>query len=89
MGDFDLAEWITTTEAAELTGYAVVTLRLFARQGKIKSVKRGRDWFLGKAEVLVYVEEMRRLGPAKHNPWRDDLAEQGRGRRQDTGDGAE
>lgn len=43
MGDFDPAGWITTQEAAALTGYAAVTWRLFARQGKIKSMKCGRD----------------------------------------------
>ncbi len=70
MSDFDPVQWITTQEAAELTGYASVTLRLFARQGKVKSMKRGRDWFLNRADVLAYVENMRRLGDTKHNPWR-------------------
>lgn len=89
MTDFDPLEWITTNEAAELTGYASVTWRLFARQGKVKSLKRGRDWFLCKADVLAYHEEMQRLGAEKHNPWREDLEEQGRGRRQERADGAE
>lgn len=30
MTTFDPVEWITTQEAAELTGYAMVTLRLLA-----------------------------------------------------------
>ena len=68
---FDPMEWITTTEAAELTGYSSVTLRLFAREGRIKGCKRGRDWFLDKKSVLAYVEEMRRLGTAKHDPTRN------------------
>ena len=89
MGDFDPAEWITTQEAAALTGYAAVTWRLFARQGKVKSMKRGRDWFLARAEVLAHIEAMQRLGTAKHNPWREDLEEQGRGRRQESENGAE
>jgi len=81
MSDFDPVEWITTQEAATLTGYSAVTLRQFAREGRIKSIKRGRDWFLDRDEVLAYAEEMQRLGPAKHNPWREDLEAQGRGRR--------
>jgi excisionase family DNA binding protein len=41
--DFNLAEWITTQEAAELTGYSSVTMRQFAWEGRIRSRKRGRD----------------------------------------------
>lgn len=89
MGDFNPVEWITTQEAATLTGYSAVTLRQFAREGKIKGVKRGRDWFIDRAEVLAYVETMQQLGNAKHNPWRDDLGAQGLGRKQDTETGAE
>lgn len=89
MPDFDPVEWITTNEAAEMTGYAVVTLRQFAREGRIKSMKRGRDWFLSKTAVLEYVTIMQQMGTTKHNPWREDLEEQGRGRRQETSDGAE
>lgn len=71
MTDFDPGEWITTPEAAALTGYASVTVRLLARQGKIKSIKRGRDWFLNRSEVLAYIETMRQLGTSKHNPWKE------------------
>ena len=67
---FNPTEWITTKEAAELTGYSAVTLRQFAREGRIKGYKWGRDWFLEKDSVLAYVEEMKRLGPAKHDPRR-------------------
>jgi len=67
---FNPTEWITTKEAAELTGYSSVTLRQFAREGRIKGRKWGRDWFLEKTSVLAYVEEMKRLGPAKHDPRR-------------------
>jgi excisionase family DNA binding protein len=68
--DFNLMEWITTKEAAELTGYSPVTLRQFAREGRIEGCKRGRDWFLSKEDVVTYVEEMEQLGTAKHDPTR-------------------
>ena len=42
---FNPTEWITTKEAAELTGYSPVTLRQFAREGRIEGIKRGRDSF--------------------------------------------
>ncbi len=63
-------DWITTAEASRLTGYSAITLRLLAREGRIKARKRGRDWFLDKANVLAYAEEMKRLGTAKHAPTR-------------------
>ena len=68
--DFNLMEWITTKEAAELTGYSPVTLRQCAREGRIEGCKRGRDRFLSKEDVVNYVEEMERLGTAKHDPTR-------------------
>ena len=40
--------------------------------------KNGDPYVMG---FEAYAKEMQRLGPDKHNPWRDGLAEQGRGRR--------
>ena len=68
--DFNPIEWITTAEAAELTGYTDAYLRQLIGRGRLQAKKRGRDWFLGKANVLAYTEEMKRLGPAKFDPWR-------------------
>jgi len=66
--NFNPTEWITTAEAAELTGYSSVTFRWLVREGRINGRKRGRDWFLDRKSVLDYVEEMKRLGTDKHNP---------------------
>jgi excisionase family DNA binding protein len=41
--DFNPTEWITTAEAAELTGYHVKYLRRLVREGKIAGAKRGRE----------------------------------------------
>jgi len=67
---FNPTEWITTTEAAELTGYTASYLRKAISRGLLSAKKRGRDWFLNKADVLAYAEEMKQLGTAKHDPWR-------------------
>jgi len=67
---FNPQEWITTTEAAKLTGYKPVTVRLLARKRRIKGEKRGRDWFLDKKDVLAYAQEMQLLGTAKHDKTR-------------------
>ena len=67
--DFSPTEWITTQEAAELTGYTADYFRKAIKRNLLHGQKRGRDWFLSKAEVLAYAERMRKLGPAKHDPW--------------------
>ena len=68
--DFNPTEWITTKEAAELTGYSVRYLRQLINEGRIKAVKWSRVFFVNRESVVAYADEMRRLGPAKHNPWR-------------------
>ena len=61
--------WITTGEAAELTGYDPAYIRLLAGKGKISAFKFGRDWMVNKAEVLAHKRRMDELGTHKHNPW--------------------
>jgi len=86
-GNLNPVEWITSQAASELTGYDPSRFRQLAKRGVILARKFGRDWFLSRAEVLAYHQEMQRMGASKHNPWREDLEEQGRGRQK--ADGAE
>ncbi|MBN2005093.1 MAG: helix-turn-helix domain-containing protein [Anaerolineae bacterium] len=79
---FGFTQWITTQEAAELTGYSSGYLRAAARKGLIRAEKHGRDWFLDTGDVLAYVERMKELGTSKHNSWipggreKDDAVEE-------------
>ncbi|NLF00543.1 MAG: helix-turn-helix domain-containing protein [Anaerolineales bacterium] len=68
--DFKPTEWITTQESAELTGYNLEYIRQMIRRGVIGAEKRGRDWWVDRASIEAYAEEMKRLGPAKHDPQR-------------------
>jgi excisionase family DNA binding protein len=68
--DFTPIDWLTTAEAAELTGYTDAHIRLLINRGRLPAVKRGGAWFLRRQDVMAYAEEMKRLGPAKHDPWR-------------------
>lgn len=68
--DIDPNRWITTSEAAELTGYGMARFRQLASQGKVEGQKSGRDWFLEKSSVLEGAEQMRHVGSAKQDPWR-------------------
>ena len=77
--------WITTSEAAELTGYEQAYFRILAKQGKVAAIKVGRDWLLDRESLLAYKARMDVLGPQKHNPWREDLQVGGRRGEQDAG----
>jgi excisionase family DNA binding protein len=79
--------WITTTEAAMITGYNAAYVRYLANQGLIEARKVGRDWLINQESLLAYKAQMDALGPQRHNPWREDLAQQGRGRNKQTSGG--
>jgi excisionase family DNA binding protein len=68
--DFNPKEWITTAEAAELTGYTSRNIVKAINKGRLHGVKRGGTWFLRKEEVQTYAKEMSQLGSRKHDPWR-------------------
>jgi hypothetical protein len=81
-----LAEgWITIEEAEHLTGYCTAYLRRLANQRRVDARKVGRDWVFHRENLLAYKERMDTLGTEKHNPWREDLVSQGRGRQPSDG----
>jgi excisionase family DNA binding protein len=74
--------WVSTREAAELTGYTTAYMRQLANRKRIEAQKVGRDWLIERASLLAFKREMDALGDSKHNPqapWRDDQ-DRGRGR---------
>jgi excisionase family DNA binding protein len=77
--NFNPTEWITTAEAAELTGYHVRYLRQLVNEGKIHAIKRGGIFWIDRGSVITYSNEMKRLGPAKHDPWRTGARRRGNG----------
>ena len=68
--NFNPTEWITTAEAAKLTGYSIQYLRRLVRQKKVKARKWANAWMVHRAALLDYQQQMEALGPDKHNPWR-------------------
>lgn len=50
-------EWLTTEQAAELSGYHVIHLRRLVRAGKITGRKFGPVWQVNKQSLLDYNEE--------------------------------
>jgi len=81
MGELITEGWVTTDEAASLTGYSISYMRQMAQSKRIEARKVGRDWLVNLSSLLAHKAEMDRLGAEKHNPYRDDLLAQGRGRK--------
>ena len=51
---------MTLNEAAAILGLTPDTLRQQVRNGKLRAVKRGRDWWVTRGEVARYGRENRR-----------------------------
>lgn len=48
-------DWITTAEAARLSGYHLVHLRRLIRAGAIRAQKFGPTWQVDRSSLLTYV----------------------------------
>jgi excisionase family DNA binding protein len=51
---------LTLAEAADLAGLSPTTLRVQIRNGKLKAVKRGRDWWVTRRSLLDYMTQVSR-----------------------------
>jgi excisionase family DNA binding protein len=55
-------EWLTTAQAAELSGYHPERIRELLRDGKIKGNKFGTVWQVNRTSLLFYIEAMEQKG---------------------------
>ena len=55
-------DWITTHEAAEISGYHPVHLRRLIRAGKVSCQRCGRDWHISRSSLLDYLKYAEDLG---------------------------
>ena len=61
-------EWITTGEAAELSGYDIEYIRQMIRSGTIKASKRGRDWWIDRKAFISYPQGLSAPGDKRRGP---------------------
>ena len=61
-------EWITTTEAAKLSGYHPEHIRELIREGKIAAVKKGNAWWVDRKALFAYLKEAEKLSDKRHGP---------------------
>lgn len=57
-----MADWITTAEAAKISGYNPAYLRELIRQGEVIAQKWGRDWQVSRASLLAYMRASENSG---------------------------
>jgi excisionase family DNA binding protein len=57
-----MSDWITTKEAAELSGYTPDYLRELIRESKVKAQKWTREWQVSRKSLLAYLKEQEAKG---------------------------
>jgi len=55
-------KWLTTFEAAKVSGYHPERIRELAREGKVIARKWGRDWQIDSASLTNYLQSIADLG---------------------------
>ena len=55
-------DWITTAEAAELSGYHLVHIRRLIIAGRVKGRRFGQVWQVNRASLLAYVRKAEKFG---------------------------
>ncbi len=60
-------DWITTTEAVEISGYHIKYIHKLLQTGKVKGHKWGRAWQVSRASLLDHIGKAEKLG-AKRGP---------------------
>jgi excisionase family DNA binding protein len=55
-------EWITTTEAVEISSYHAEHIRRLIRQGRVAGKKFGNTWQVHKASLELYMDMMKEKG---------------------------
>lgn len=62
---FNLADYVTSEDAADISGYHVNYVRRLMRQGKLKGRKFGNVWFIERESLQEYLRIVQQLGGQK------------------------
>jgi len=62
-------DWLTTEQAAEVSGYHPDHIRRLIRAGRLKARKFGPVWQVGRIDLLAYLREVKQSGK-KRGPQR-------------------
>ena len=68
----DLAEFITTQEAADALGFTMQGISKLIRQNKLNAERFGKAYLVSKVSASAYLETTK--GKSKNDPWRSKKA---------------
>jgi excisionase family DNA binding protein len=57
-----MAEWISVSEAAQITGYTPEHIRRLVSSGKVKGQRFASVWQVDRRSLLAYVKAAEKLG---------------------------
>ena len=63
----DISEWLTTSEAAQISGYHLNHVRRLLKSGEIEGRKWGSAWMVSRKSLDIYLSKMELRG-AKRGP---------------------
>ena len=61
-------EWLTTDEAAQISGLSSSHIRYLLRNGKVQGKKLGRDWLTTRSFIQEYLASNPKPGPKPRKP---------------------
>lgn len=61
-------DWITTKQAADLSGYNVQYVRRLIRNGKVDARKFATVWQVNRQSLLTYLAEAEETDDRRHGP---------------------
>ena len=65
-----MADWITTEEATQLSGYSDQYIRRLIRQEKLTAEKKGGQFWINKQSLLDYIQAAQEADDKRHGPKR-------------------
>jgi len=63
-----ITEWVTTIEAASISGYHPEHIRELIRDKKIVAVKKGNAWWVDRASLIAYAKAAKQKEDRRHGP---------------------
>jgi hypothetical protein len=63
-----MAEWVNVDEAVDISGYNPEYIRRLIRTKQIVAEKKGRDWWVDRSSLLVYLKKASSSGDRRRGP---------------------
>lgn len=71
-----MEDWITTYQAAEISGYNLEYIRQLIRSKKIHARKWGQSWQVSKQSLEIYIGRVKKTGKRRGPKLKSDATNQ-------------